>query len=360
MKVLIAGGGTGGHLYIGIALARELLRRDPKHDLLFVGTRHGLESRIVTEEGFRLEFIESAGLKGMGIWSLMRSAMLIPKSLLQSRRVVANYRPDAVVGVGGYSSGPLVLAAWWLGKPTLIIEPNAHPGITNRWLAPFVDGAALALPDEGKYFGRKATVTGIPVRADFYGVPPCPRREPFTLLIYGGSQGSRALNAIVCGALGEIKTAGSRLRLIHQTGQKEFEEVVRAYRAAGVEADIRPFLPRIYEEFAAAHLILSRAGAGTVAELTAAGKAAILIPFPNAADDHQTKNAMALVSKGAAKMIAERDWKPGRLFAEIRQFMEHPEELEKMEDAARALARRGAAASIADMVEDLGRGNRRG
>ena len=357
--MLIAGGGTGGHLYIGIALARELLRRDPKHDLLFVGTRRGLESRIVTAEGFRLEFIESAGLKGMGVWNLLRNAMLIPKSLLQSRRLVARYGPDAVVGVGGYSSGPLVLAAWWLGKPTLIIEPNAHPGVTNRWLAPFVRAAALALPDAGRYFGRKGTVTGIPVRADFYQVPPCPRREPFTLLIYGGSQGSHALNTIVRGSLNEIKAFGNRLRLIHQTGEKEFEEVARAYRTAGVEADVRPFLPRIFEEFGKTHLILSRAGAGTVAELTAAGKAAILVPFPGAADDHQTKNALALAKGGAARMIAERDWQPGRLVAELRHFMEHPEEIEQMEKAARTLARQGAAAGIADMVERLGRENRR-
>lgn len=360
MKVLIAGGGTGGHLYIGIALARELLRRDPGHDLLFAGTRYGLESRIVVQEGFRLEFIESAGLKGMSVRNLVRNALLIPKSLLQSRRLVMSYGPDAVVGVGGYSSGPLVLAAHWLGRPTVIIEPNAHPGITNRWLAPFVDGAALALPDAGRYFGKKGVVTGIPVRADFYSVQPSRRGEPFTLLVYGGSQGSHALNRIVCGSLDGIKAAGGRLRLIHQTGEKELEEVARAYIAAGVEADVRPFLPRIYEEFAAAHLILSRAGAGTVAELTAAGKAAILVPFPGAADDHQTKNALALVRCGAARMIAERDWKPGRLVGEINHFMEHPEEIEKMERAARSLAQPGAAARIADMVETLGRKRPRG
>ncbi len=353
--MIIAGGGTGGHLYIGIALARELLRRDPSHDFLFVGTRYGLESRIVVQEGFRLAFIESAGLKGMSVANLLRNALLIPKSLLQSRRLVKDYGPTVVVGVGGYSSGPLVLAARWLGKPALVIEPNAHPGITNRWLAPFVDGAALALPDAGRYFGRKGVVTGIPVRAEFYTVRPNQRREPFTLLVYGGSQGSHALNTIVCRALDEIKAAGGGVRLIHQTGEKEFDEVLRAYRTAGVEADVRPFLPKIYEEFAAAHLILSRAGAGTIAELTAAGKAAILVPFPGAADDHQTKNALALVKCGAAKMIAEQDWGPGRLFGELRHFMEHPEEIEKMERAARSLAQPGAAARIAEMVEKLGR-----
>ena len=354
MKVLIAGGGTGGHLYIGVALARELLRRDPGNDFLFVGTRYGLESRIVPQEGFRLEFIVSAGLKGMRLRNLRRNAMLIPNSLLQSRRLVKNYAPDAVVGVGGYSSGPVVLAAWWLGRPTLIIEPNAHPGITNRWLAPFIDSAALALQDAGRYFGKKGVVTGIPVRKEFYSVPARAQRQPFTLLIYGGSQGSHALNTIVCGALAELKSAGSGLHLIHQTGEKEFEEVRSAYRAAGIEADIRPFLPRIYEEFARTDLILSRAGAGTVAELTAAGKAAILVPFPGAADDHQTKNALSLESSGAAKMIAEKAWGPGRLVREVRHFMEHPEELERMDQAVRQLAKPEAAARIADMVTALG------
>ncbi len=353
MKVLIAGGGTGGHLYIGVALAQELLRRDPSHDFLFVGTRYGLESRIVPQEGFRLEFITSAGLKGMGLRNRLRNATLIPGSLLQSRRVVKKYGPGVVVGVGGYSSGPVVLAAWRLGVPTMIIEPNAYPGITNRWLSPFIGRAALALPDAGRYFGGKGIVTGIPVRSEFYRVEPKARGGTFTLLIYGGSQGSHALNTIVCDALAELKSAGGTLRLIHQTGEKEFEHVRLAYGRAGVEADVRPFLPRIYEEFARANLILSRAGASTVAELAAAGKAAILVPFPGAADDHQTKNALALERNGAAKMIAERDWRPGRLLKEIRHFMERPEELERMERAARRMAKPEAAARIADMVTAL-------
>jgi UDP-N-acetylglucosamine--N-acetylmuramyl-(pentapeptide) pyrophosphoryl-undecaprenol N-acetylglucosamine transferase len=350
LKVIIAGGGTGGHLYIGVALARELLRRDKATEVLFVGTRTGLESRIVLREGFRLEYIVSAGLKRMGIRTQLRNVLLIPKSLLQSRQLVKSYRPNVVVGVGGYSSGPVVLAASRLGCPTLIIEPNAYPGITNRWLAPFIDRAALALPEAGRYFGRKAVLTGIPVRDDFHRIPPRTKREPFTVLIYGGSQGSHALNSIVCGSLAELTAAGSRLRLIHQTGEKEFETVQAAYRDAGVDADVRPFLPAIYEEFAAADLLLSRAGAGTVAEVTAAGKAAILVPFPGAADDHQTKNALALEKCGAAKMIAQKDWEPGRLLREIRFFMDNHGELERMERAARAQAKPEAAARIADMV----------
>jgi len=350
LKVIIAGGGTGGHLYIGVALARELLRRDANHEILFVGTRYGLESKIVPAEGFRLEFIVSAGLKGMGLLTMLRNAMMIPGSLLESRRLVKRELAGAVVGVGGYSSGPVVLAAWWLRIPTLIIEPNALPGFTNRRLAPFIRRAALALPEAGRYFGRKGVVTGIPVRDEFYRVPPRTKREPFTVLIYGGSQGSHALNTIVCGALTELKSVGGTLRVIHQTGEAEYEKVKAAYRDADFDADVRPFLPGIYQEFATADLIVSRAGAGTVAELTAAGKAAILVPFPGAADDHQTRNALALEKGGAAKMIAQKDWQPGRLLREIKHFMERPGELDRMEKAAKGMARPEATARIADMI----------
>ncbi len=358
LRVVVAGGGTGGHLYIGIALARELARRDPSCAFLFIGTRRGLESQIVPQEGYRLAFIESAGLKGMGISDLIRNLLLVPGGLLQSRRLVRDYDPHVVVGVGGYSSGPTVLSAWWLGQPTLIIEPNALPGLTNRWLARVVDRAALALPDTGNYFGRKGIVTGIPVRPEFRDLPRRQdRRSPFTLLVYGGSQGSHALNTIVCSALPDLKAIGPSFRVIHQTGEKEHEAVRQAYRAAGLDADIRPFLPRIYEEFAQADLILSRAGASTIAELTVSGKAAILVPFASAADDHQTRNALALQQRGAARMICEDAWDTGRLLSEVRHFMEHPEEIDRMEAAARLLARPDAAVRIADLVQELAAAN---
>jgi UDP-N-acetylglucosamine--N-acetylmuramyl-(pentapeptide) pyrophosphoryl-undecaprenol N-acetylglucosamine transferase len=350
---MFAGGGTGGHVYLAVALARELQRRQPSCDVLFVGTQRGLESRIVPREGYRVEFIASAGLKGMKMASLLRNLLLVPKSMLQSLRVVKGYRPAAVVGVGGYSSGPLVLAAWWRRCPTLIIEPNAHPGLTNRWLSRVIDRAALALPDTGGYFGSKGVVTGIPVRREFAGVPRKPRGPDFTLLVYGGSQGSHALNRIVCEALPELKELGPAFRLIHQTGEKEFEEVERAHREAGLHSDVRPFLAAIYEDFARADLILSRAGAGTMAELTVAGKAAILVPFPGAADDHQTKNARALERYGAARMIPELEWTSGRLAREVRHFMDHPEELERMEEASRKLAKPEATSKITDIILEL-------
>lgn len=354
MKAIIAGGGTGGHIYIGIAVARELQGRNPSADFLFVGTTRGLEARIVPQEKFRLEFIDSAGLKGMGPRRMIRNLLLVPRSLLQARRLVNSYDPDVVVGVGGYSSGPVVLAAFWLGYPTMIIEPNAYPGLTNRWLAYLVKRAAVALPDTGGHFRGKEVVTGIPVRKEFHSVPRRSRRPgELTLLVYGGSQGSHALNTVMCAALAQLQSLGARFRCIHQTGEKEFEMVKRAYENSGVNAEVRSFLPRIFEELALADLILSRAGAGTVAELTVAGKAAILVPFPGAADDHQTKNARALEALGAARMIPEAELTPARLEKEIRHFMNHPEELERMEEAARSLGKPDAAAKIADLIENL-------
>lgn len=354
MRVVFAGGGTGGHVYLGISLARELLRRDPAHEFLFIGTARGLESKIVPGEGFRVEYIISRGLKRVGAFDFMRNLLLVPRSLLQSRRLLAAFVPRVVVGVGGYSSGPVVLAAWWLGTPTLIVEPNAYPGLTNRWLARVVDRAAVAMPEAAGNFRGRASVTGIPVRKEFLEI----RRRAqsgagFEVLIYGGSQGSHALNSIVCAALGDLKGLGPGLHLTHQTGEREFDMVHSAYEDAGISADVRRFLPRIYEECAGADLIIARAGAGTIAEIAAAGRAAILVPFAGAADDHQTRNAQALERAGAAMMVRESEWRPGRLAAEIRRFMEHPEELTRMEEASRKLAKPDAAAQIADLIESL-------
>lgn len=347
---MFAGGGTGGHVYLAIALARELRRRAPSCPVVFVGTRRGLEARIVPNEGFDIEFIESAGLKGMGVMRLSRNSLLVPRSVVQSRRVLRKFGPDVVVGVGGYASGPVVLAAWFAHRRTLVVEPNAHPGLTNRLLARVVDGAALALPDAGNYFGGKGVVTGIPVRREFAAIP---RRAPgpvFTLLTYGGSQGSHALNRIVCDALPQLKSLGPSLHLIHQTGEREYEQVRQAHADAGLDSEVRPFLPAIYEELSRADLVLSRAGAGTMAELTVAGRAAILVPFPGAADDHQTKNALALQRYGAARMIPETEWGAGTLQGQIRHFMDHPKEIEKMAEAARALAKPDATRAIVDMI----------
>jgi UDP-N-acetylglucosamine--N-acetylmuramyl-(pentapeptide) pyrophosphoryl-undecaprenol N-acetylglucosamine transferase len=345
-------------VYLGIAVARELHRRDPSCDILFVGTHRGLEARIVPREGFEIAFIESAGLKGMGTAKLLHNLALLPRSLRQSRRVLRRHAPDVVVGVGGYASGPVVFVAWLQHRRTLVIEPNAYPGMTNRWLTQVIDRAALALPDSGNHFGTKGVVTGIPVRAEFSAIPDKKREDTFTVVVYGGSQGSHALNTTVCGALPQLHKLGPALRLIHQTGEKEHAAVKRAHEEAGMQSEVRPFLPAIFEELARADLVISRAGAGTAAELAAAGRPAILVPFPGATDDHQTRNALALQQHGAARMIPEAEWTPGRMCSEIRYFMEHQEQLERMRKAARALAKPDAAATIADMVVSLARSSR--
>jgi len=358
LKVMFAGGGTGGHLYIGIALAHELRRRDATCEFVFVGTRDRLESRIVPQEGFELEFIVSAGLKGMGKLKLLRNLALVPRSLWQSRRVARNCDPDVVVGVGGYSSGPVVLGAWWMGIPTLIVEPNAYPGLTNRLLSRVVDRVALAMPVRGKHLGRRGLVTGIPVREEFMHVSTTGRRPGhLRALVFGGSQGSRLLNSVVCGALPQLKELGDSLHLTHQTGEKDLESVRRAYADAGIPGDVRAFLPRIYREMARADLVVCRAGAGTIAELTTAGKAAILVPFARAADDHQTENARTLEQQGAAKMIPEVDLNPRRIVEEFRYFADHHEVIARMEKASRKLAKPAAARRIADLIVSLtGRG----
>jgi UDP-N-acetylglucosamine--N-acetylmuramyl-(pentapeptide) pyrophosphoryl-undecaprenol N-acetylglucosamine transferase len=356
LKVVIAGGGTGGHVFIGVAIARELLSRDAGHEVLFVGTRKGLESTLVPREGFELVFIESAGLKGTSPVTLVRNALLIPGGMLSSRRLLSAFRPDAAVGVGGYSSGPALLAAWTLGVPSMIVEPNAWPGLANRWLAPFVKLAAVALPEAAKCLGRKSVVTGIPVRSEFAAIPPvAPRAGHLTLLVYGGSQGSSSLNKIVCDGLRDLRPLLPVLRIIHQTGPRELDAVRTAYAAANVDAEVRDFLPRIYEKFALADVVLSRAGAGTVAELAAAGRGAILVPFPRAADDHQTRNARALERVGAAKVIPESEWAPGRLAGELGRLMESPDELRRMGEAARKAARPDATARIVDLVYKIAR-----
>ena len=341
VKVLIAGGGTGGHIYIGVAVAREILRRDSRAECVFVGTKTGLESRLVPEEGFRLETIDSAGLKRVSAGAFARGLFLLPLSLAQSLRLVRRSAPDAAVGVGGFSSGPVIAAAWMRGVPTLVVEPNAYPGLANRWLARIVDVAAVALPEALAHFRGKGVVTGIPVRREFHDLK------------------RHALNAALCSALPELASLGPELRIVHQTGEKEWEMVEQAYRGAGVKAEVRPYLPRIYEELAEADLVLARAGASTLAELTVAGRAALLVPFPAAADDHQTRNAAALQRAGAARMIPERELGAARLVRELRFFLGHPEELRRMEEAARRLALPDAAARIVDLVMELARRERK-
>ena len=356
MRVVIAAGGTGGHIYPGIAVAQEIRRRDPNSQVHFVGTARGLETRLVPQAGFELSLIESAGLKNVSLGARVKGVAVLPRSFLSTRKLLRQFRPDVVVGAGGYVSGPVVLTAAMLGVPTLVMESNALPGLTNRVLARFVDRAAVSFEQALPYFRGKAKVTGNPVRREFFEIP-AKQREPgkFSLLVFGGSQGARAINEAMVAALPKLKTIPIDLRIKHQTGPADFEKIKAAYVAAGWDerADVRSYIDNMMADFAEADLVLCRAGATTTAELIAAGKASIMVPFPFAADDHQRKNAEALAAAGAARMILQQDASGDRLATEIEKLIDSPTDLTRMEDASRKLAHGDAAVTAVDMIEAL-------
>ncbi|MGI9056744.1 MAG: undecaprenyldiphospho-muramoylpentapeptide beta-N-acetylglucosaminyltransferase, partial [Pyrinomonadaceae bacterium] len=308
MKVLIAAGGTGGHIYPGIAVAKEIMRRNETSEVLFVGTSRGLETKIVPANGFQLSLINSVGLKNVGFVGKLKGLFILPKSFLEARRLIKEFQPDVVVGAGGYVSGPVLLMASLQKIPTLVMDSNALPGFTNRRLAPFVTKAALTFEEALPYFGKKGIVTGNPVRQEFFEIAPKSRGEKINILIFGGSQGARAINNAMTDALNNLQSFKDKLQITHQTGEADFEKVKEIYNLGGWQnSDVRSFISDMVSEFAESDLIICRAGATTCAELAAAGKAAIMIPLPTAADDHQRKNAEALEKAGAARMVLQKD-----------------------------------------------------
>jgi UDP-N-acetylglucosamine--N-acetylmuramyl-(pentapeptide) pyrophosphoryl-undecaprenol N-acetylglucosamine transferase len=331
-------------------VADELRRRDGATRIVFAGTPRGLESRIVPRTGYDLELLPILPLKGIGARRTALGLATLPRALWRAAALVRRLRPAAVLGVGGYAGGPVVLIASLMGVPAVILEPNAKPGFTNRVLRPFVRRCACTYEEAARQFGRKGVITGNPVRGGFSRLPRKEHREPYTLLVFGGSQGSRVLNQAMLAALGHLP-GPDRLRIVHQTGEAMRDEVAAAYAAAGRPAYVLPFLDDMEARFAEADLIVSRSGATTCAELTAAGKAAVLVPFAQAADDHQRFNARALEAKGAARMIEEKDLSGERLGGLVRQILDDPARLVAMEDAARALGRGDAAARVADLLE---------
>jgi len=351
---IIAAGGTGGHLYPGIAVADELRRRDPATRVVFAGTPKGLESRLVPRSGHELVLLPILPLNGVGAARALQGLFVLPWGLLRAAALVRRVRPAAVLGVGGYAGGPVVLAAALMGVPTVILEPNARPGFTNRVLRPFVRRAACAYEEARREFGGKGVVTGNPVRGGFARLPRKTHAAPCTLLVFGGSQGSRVLNEALVAALPHLP-GPPRLGIVHQTGVAMRERVAAAYAAAGREAEVLEFLDDMEARFAEADLVLCRSGATTCAELTAAGKASVLVPFALAADDHQRSNARALQAAGAALMIEEKELGGEVLARTVTETLETPGRLEAMEDAARALGRPDAAARVADLLE-AGRG----
>lgn len=364
MRVLIAGGGTGGHLYPGIALARELQRRDPSPVVTFVGTSTGIESRVVPHEGFVLDLVRVAGLKGKGLMGRVRGALLLPLAAVDGWRVLSTRRPSVVVGVGGFASGPVVALAWLRRIPTLLLEQNAVPGLTNRLLAPIVDAAAVNFEEALRFFPRTGFVAGNPVRSEFFepdqeeandhraSSQPQPAAR---VLIVGGSQGAHEINMAMVEAASGLAATGLALAITHQTGARDVDHVRDAYERAGVAARVEAFIDEMHREVRQADLVVARAGATTLSELAAAGRAAILVPLPTAADDHQRKNAEAFARAGGAVVIEQRVLTGERIGAEIAALVKDRDRLRHMGQSARALARPDAAARIADRVAALAR-----
>jgi UDP-N-acetylglucosamine--N-acetylmuramyl-(pentapeptide) pyrophosphoryl-undecaprenol N-acetylglucosamine transferase len=362
LRVVIAGGGTGGHLYPGIAVARELLARRPDAQISFAGTARGIESRVVPREGFALDLIRSGGLKGKSIAARARGAALLPVSLADAWTIVSARQPDLVIGVGGYSSGPVVLTAALRGVPTMLLEQNAVPGLTNRLLARVVKAAAVTFDSTQTFFGSKAFVSGNPVRPEFLAASgsqqESARDDQATVtqvLIFGGSQGAHAINVAMVEAAARLATGGPPLRVTHQTGERDVEMVRAAYRQAGLQADVEPFLYDMGRRLGDADLIVCRAGATTLAEITAAGKAAILIPLPTATDDHQRRNADALASSGAADVLLQREMTGATLADRILSLATDRERRRRIAAAAKSLAKPDAAQLIVDKALELAR-----
>jgi UDP-N-acetylglucosamine--N-acetylmuramyl-(pentapeptide) pyrophosphoryl-undecaprenol N-acetylglucosamine transferase len=354
IRVVIAGGGTGGHLFPGIAVARELLRRRPEAVVTFAGTAKGVEARVLPREGFQLDLLRSTGLKGMSATAFARGIAVLPLSGLDAWQIISRRRPDVVIGVGGYSSGPVVLAAATRRIATVLLEQNAVPGLTNRLLARVVSAAAVTFESTREYFGRRGFVTGNPVRSEFFDPAPAESAGgPPRILIFGGSQGAHAINMAMVEAAPRLAARRGGLAITHQTGERDLEQVRDGYRRAGLEARVEPFLFTMDREMKQADLVVCRAGATTLAELTAAGVPSLLVPLPTAADDHQRKNAEVLVAGGAADMIAQRDLTGARLADRVEALIADRERLRGMSQAARRFARPDAARAIVERVLEL-------
>ncbi|MDD2365573.1 MAG: undecaprenyldiphospho-muramoylpentapeptide beta-N-acetylglucosaminyltransferase [Desulfuromonadaceae bacterium] len=367
MKLVIAGGGTGGHLFPGIAVAEEFLSRDKSNEVLFVGTERGIESRAVPAAGYRLEVISAAGIRGKGMLSQLKGAAMMLYGYAQSRKILKDFSPDMVLGVGGYASLPIVLASRGMQIPRFIHEQNAIPGQTNRLLAKFANQVFITLEESGSYFPKDSTLlTGNPLRRQILNSiatgDSCAieskkneadlstqiTQQSFNLLVFGGSQGAHAINSAMIAALPLLKDCGLNLNITHQTGDKDLAEVCAAYRAAEVQADVTAFISGMAEEYAKADLVICRAGATTIAETTACGKACLFIPFPHAVDDHQRKNAEALLKKDACFMMLERELTGISLAESIQTLAQDRILVRNTGDLAFSLAKLDAARIIVD------------
>jgi UDP-N-acetylglucosamine--N-acetylmuramyl-(pentapeptide) pyrophosphoryl-undecaprenol N-acetylglucosamine transferase len=357
MKLIVAGGGTGGHLFPGIAVAEEFLSRNPTNQVLFVGSEQGIEARAIPRLGYQLELISAAGIRGKGSLAKLKGAAMMLYGYAQSRKILQQFKPDLVLGVGGYASLPMVLAARGMEIPRYIHEQNALPGMSNKVLSRVANKVFISLDESAKFFPKDCTLlTGNPLRKQILemltkDMPEQRQSETFNLFIFGGSQGAHALNIALPQTVAQLdQSQRALLKITHQTGEADLQQVQTAYQANGIEADVRPFIDDMATEYHRADLIICRAGATTIAEVTALGKACLFVPFPHATDDHQRKNAEALLKKGACEMLVEQEIGGKGLSNAIARLMENRDALKLIGENAAALARLDAARVIVDQM----------
>lgn len=366
MRLVIAGGGTGGHLFPGIAVAEEFLARDEGHEALFVGSEHGIEARLLPRLGFRHELIAASGIRGKGGLSRIKGVLMLLYGYLQARRILKGFRPDRVLGVGGYASGPVMMAAKGMGLNCFIHEQNAIPGFTNKTLARFSDRVFISLEESADFFPRgKTLLTGNPIRKEILAAfargsnvaqnaERGAQNDTFRILVFGGSAGAHSINMNVIAALPFLSGFRERLAILHQTGEKDLAEVREAYQREGFRGEPVPFIDNMARAYHDADLVVCRAGATTVAEVTACGKTCVFIPYPYAVDDHQRRNAEALLNKGAGFMILDRELSGESLARLVTELIDNPERIAAAGRKARNLARPDAARVIVDEIMKAG------
>ena len=357
---MIAGGGTGGHVFPALAIAQEWLARGNEREVVLVGTQRGIEMKLVPQAGLPLETLRVAGLKGKGGATLLRNLAMLAPAMLDARRVLRKHKPVAAFGVGGYAAGPMLLATWLKRLPNIIFEPNAEPGFTNKVLARISTRIATGYEVSACEWGKKAIVTGCPVRMQFFSIAPRKPVRPFRLLITGGSQGALPINRAFVDAMDRLAARKNEMAIVHQTGERDYNAVRTAYARREINAEVVPFLTNMAERFAWADVIVCRAGAMTAAEIAAAGRAAIFIPFGRATDSHQLRNAQEMSRAGAGRLISEAELTAERLIGEIFSLLDQPQEIENLSTAARGLARPYAARDIVNLIEEAAnvQGNR--
>ena len=352
-KVIFAGGGTGGHIYPAIVVAEEMKRLNPEIEIVFLGTGRETERNILNYYGYKLITIRIEGLKGKSPLKLIKSLSLIPQALISSFKIIKKEKPNLVIGLGGYSSGPVVLSAFLQNIPTALMEQNLKPGLTNRILRYFVRKAFLSFEASKVYFGKKGVYTGNPVRKEFFELKEKRKEENFSILVFGGSQGSHIINKTVTKAIPLLKERKNKIIVLHQTGERDFKWVKDFYEKNKIKAEVSPFFYEMHKFFEKADLLICRAGASTIAEIIASRKPAILIPFAKASDKHQEINALELKKEGAVEVILERDLTSERLAEKIINFLDYPEKMEEIRNNIKKLRINNSGEKIAKLCFEL-------